>query len=638
MATYFSSLSDQRDDLPMPLMPNEKHSSYHQSSGLPDNLMYLNHPYPELSSGSSLPAHNNYGEAQSIRTRDEMLFIPPTSDPATMQPIGRLPNVGSSFSGVNSTPVEPHTYSSKPFDAQSVEQNLQYQGLSLSLAMQVPGSVQVPGYHDQYTNPGFPSLMSTHDNENKSAEYLSFDLAGAQNNVKIGGSGNLDRSMSLREMNFNPQIHDVPGVAAGSIYNSKYLKAAQDLLDEVVNVHTALKQSEKPHNLHPFGQDEEADMKSSCSGTGMSSDGHKSSTNTSSGELSAAERHDLESKITKLFSMLDEVDRRYKQYYQQMQAVVSSFEMVTGLGAARPYTALALRTISCQFRCLRDAIKKQIQVARQSLGEQGNSQGERLYRLRFVDQQLRQQRSLQQFGMMRQPWRPQRGLPENAVSVLRAWLFEHFLHPYPKDSEKIMLARQTGLTRSQVANWFINARVRLWKPMIEDMYKEEFGDPEGDLAASPEPITGAKEKSVSDDRGDEELHESLTSIPQSNDLRSNVVPNEERNNMTLARLGFQDTTTHENERGDLNEGIIAGTSAYGVSVFRGMMGNQVSLALGLQHNQNDPQPPTATSLIGGDDDKPASSMDIGKPDYYYIDPANQQERFASSHILPDFVV
>lgn len=29
---------------------------------------------------------------------------------------------------------------------------------------------------------------------------------------------------------------------------------------------------------------------------------------------------------------------------------------------------------------------------------------------------------------------------------------------------------------SQVSNWFINARVRLWKPMIEEMYKEEFAE------------------------------------------------------------------------------------------------------------------------------------------------------------------
>ncbi|KAM0058601.1 putative transcription factor HB-other family [Helianthus debilis subsp. tardiflorus] len=30
---------------------------------------------------------------------------------------------------------------------------------------------------------------------------------------------------------------------------------------------------------------------------------------------------------------------------------------------------------------------------------------------------------------------------------------------YPKDSEKIMLARQTGLARSQIADWFINERL-----------------------------------------------------------------------------------------------------------------------------------------------------------------------------------
>lgn len=114
-----------------------------------------------------------------------------------------------------------------------------------------------------------------------------------------------------------------------------------------------------------------------------------------------------------------------------MQAVVSSFDMVVGRGSALPYTALALGTISRQFRCLRDAIKKHIQATQRSLGEQDvNSHGLGvLSRLRYVDQHLRQQKAIQQFGIMRQPWRPQRGLPETAVSVLRAWLFEHFLHP-----------------------------------------------------------------------------------------------------------------------------------------------------------------------------------------------------------------
>ncbi|KAJ0763723.1 putative transcription factor Homeodomain-TALE-KNOX family [Helianthus annuus] len=30
---------------------------------------------------------------------------------------------------------------------------------------------------------------------------------------------------------------------------------------------------------------------------------------------------------------------------------------------------------------------------------------------------------------------------------------------YPKDSEKIMLARQTSLAKSQIADWFINERL-----------------------------------------------------------------------------------------------------------------------------------------------------------------------------------
>lgn len=116
-----------------------------------------------------------------------------------------------------------------------------------------------------------------------------------------------------------------------------------------------------------------------------------------------------------------------------MQVVVSYFDKVAGNGAAGPYTALALQAISRHFRSLRDAIKGQIQVARKRLGEQDSSsdgQGGVIPRLRYVDQQLRQQRAFQQLGGMQHAWRPQRGLPESSVAILRAWLFEHFLLPY----------------------------------------------------------------------------------------------------------------------------------------------------------------------------------------------------------------
>ncbi|CAN1772457.1 BEL1-like homeodomain protein 1 [Linum perenne] len=246
--------------------------------------------------------------------------------------------------------------------------------------------------------------------------------------------------------------------AGGVLLGSKYLKAAQELIDEVVNVNEALKK----------GNDSNAVTKAESAASGDAK---------LSPELTSAERQEVQMRKGKLINMLDEVEQRYRQYNHQMQAVISAFEQAAGMGSATTYTALALQTISKQFRSLKDAIAGQIKAANKSLGEEETPRKMEGSRLKFVDHHLRQQRALQQIGMMQHnAWRPQRGLPERSVSVLRAWLFEHFLHPYPKDSDKHMLAKQTGLTRSQVSNWFINARVRLWKPMVEEMYVEEMKD------------------------------------------------------------------------------------------------------------------------------------------------------------------
>ncbi|XP_074370695.1 BEL1-like homeodomain protein 1 isoform X2 [Apium graveolens] len=256
------------------------------------------------------------------------------------------------------------------------------------------------------------------------------------------------------------------------LLNSKYLKVAQELLYEVANVGKGLQ------NIDQLGKPGNGNSKTikggSTGGEGLSREAQTRSKR--SVELTTVERQEVQMKKAKLVNMLDEVEHRYRQYHTQMQLVISWFEQSTGIGSAKPYTALALQTISKQFRCLKDAIMGQIQAASKSLGEEdslgGKTEGSRL---KFVDNQLRQQKALQQLGMIQHnAWRPQRGLPERSVSVLRAWLFEHFLHPYPKDSDKHMLAKQTGLTRSQVSNWFINARVRLWKPMVEEMYMEEI--------------------------------------------------------------------------------------------------------------------------------------------------------------------
>jgi hypothetical protein len=92
--------------------------------------------------------------------------------------------------------------------------------------------------------------------------------------------------------------------------------------------------------------------------------------------------------------------------------------------------------MSKHFRHVKDAIATQLRVTQKAMGEDnkistvsGATKGE-TPRLKLLDQKLREQNLFQQGGMLySNPWRPQRGLPFNAVSILRAWLFEHFLNP-----------------------------------------------------------------------------------------------------------------------------------------------------------------------------------------------------------------
>lgn len=44
----------------------------------------------------------------------------------------------------------------------------------------------------------------------------------------------------------------------------------------------------------------------------------------------------------------------------------------------------------------------------------------------------------------------------------------------------------------QVSNWFINARVRLWKPMVEEMYNKEFQEEVPHAAQTPISSSGGK--------------------------------------------------------------------------------------------------------------------------------------------------
>ncbi|XP_039067445.1 BEL1-like homeodomain protein 9 isoform X2 [Hibiscus syriacus] len=186
-------------------------------------------------------------------------------------------------------------------------------------------------------------------------------------------------------------------------------------------------------------------------------------------------------KNSRLILLLDEVYRKYKLYCQQMQSVVASFKCVSGLGNAAPYVCFAFKSVSSHFSCLKNAILDQIRFADKA----GGVDKRNVPSLWRSDQGINNQNLIRNSIFLQHPlWRSQRGLPEHAVAVLKTWLFEHFLHPYPSDSEKLMLAQQTGLSRTQVSNWFINARVRLWKPMVEEVHNLELRQTQIQTASS----------------------------------------------------------------------------------------------------------------------------------------------------------
>ncbi|GER42657.1 BEL1-like homeodomain 2, partial [Striga asiatica] len=129
-----------------------------------------------------------------------------------------------------------------------------------------------------------------------------------------------------------------------------------------------------------------------------------------------------------------------------------------GQGAATPYTGLARKAMSRHFRWMKDAIAKELRASCEALGEKDLSNGSvgltkgETPRLKILEQKYRRQKTLEHHVGIMDPesWRPQRGLPERSVNILRAWLFEHFLHPYPSEADKHLLSRQTGLSKNQV--------------------------------------------------------------------------------------------------------------------------------------------------------------------------------------------
>lgn len=53
---------------------------------------------------------------------------------------------------------------------------------------------------------------------------------------------------------------------------------------------------------------------------------------------------------------------------------------------------------------------------------------------------------------------PRQKFSRDATRTLRKWLFENIENPYLGRADKVRLTQESGLSRNQVLNWFINVR------------------------------------------------------------------------------------------------------------------------------------------------------------------------------------
>jgi hypothetical protein len=214
----------------------------------------------------------------------------------------------------------------------------------------------------------------------------------------------------------------------------------------------------------------------------------------------------------------------------------------------------------------------------------------------------------------------------------------------------------------QISNWFINARVRLWKPMIEDMYKEEIGDIERDSNSSSDNVQRSKGKvASSEDKEDmksstprvcetSQLSESRSSIGTLNVGGAPVgFQNEANPDDSFMNLMLKDQRSNEADGGLLHNAVAhhadenARFMAYHLTEL-GRYGNgNVSLTLGLQHSSSNLSAPNVQQSLPvvGDNNIYNATAPLGvsvtSSDYDSMNHIDQRQRFEQSPLLHDFV-
>lgn len=137
-----------------------------------------------------------------------------------------------------------------------------------------------------------------------------------------------------------------------------------------------------------------------------------------------------------LTSSWPQIDRRYEECSNQIRVVTSAFHVATE-SDPQMHARFALQTVSALYKSLRERITNEILLAGECLGSDFMQEKEQSFESSFIQKQW----ALQQLRNDPQSWRPQRGLPEKSVSVLRAWMFQNFLHPWVSSGSQLSFSK-----------------------------------------------------------------------------------------------------------------------------------------------------------------------------------------------------
>ncbi|CAK9140089.1 unnamed protein product [Ilex paraguariensis] len=299
MATYFPSSNNQRDVAPMLYMSQPLSSSHTEPSVLPGNMMM----YMNYSSSAASYSDTLVGNSQQI----DVMAMGVSDSNSSQQ--GIMANLGGSRTGEHDFSTWRDGRSEMllmhPMDGamDTLQSRQNSQGLSLSLSTHIPSGIQMSSMQYRSNNPGFSSFLSPNPSGEGCGRNVSFRHENSQN-TQSSNTGNIPHAfLASSPDSMKADISSFGMPTTRTIPNFKYLKAAQQLLDEVVNVRKALKRHDSKKELVKDSKEVDGGSKDDSSvppANGESSNPRESLSDSPS-ELSAAEKQDLQKQDDRAF-------------------------------------------------------------------------------------------------------------------------------------------------------------------------------------------------------------------------------------------------------------------------------------------------------------------------------------------------